>query len=68
MNENYLLNIIANIGEKKADIGVAPRAALREEIMAQIYEDMRQSLGALLKSQKIIYHRTLNSWSVEIRN
>lgn len=65
MNEEYLLAVIADIEHDKAKINVLPTAALREEIMARIYEDMRQSLNALLKANKIKYHATLNSWAVE---
>lgn len=65
MNEGYLLAVISDIECNKAEINVMPKAALREEIMARIYEDMRQSLNALLKANKIKYHATLNSWAVE---
>lgn len=68
MNEDYLLTIIGSIEQQKANKGVFPYMANREEIMTQIHQDMRQCLKRLFEAEKIIYHRTLNSWAVEINN
>lgn len=65
MNEDYLLSIIKNIESEHKAQHIDPSYASKNEIMEQIYDDMRSALGSLLKSGKIEYHRTLNSWAVE---
>ena len=65
MNEDYLLNIIRNIESEHNAQNIEPSYAFKNEIMERIYNDMRSTLGTLLKSGKIEYHKTLNSWAVE---
>ena len=65
MDEDYLLNIIRIIEDNHKAQHIVPSYAAKNEIMEQIYDDMRSALGSLLKSGKIEYHRTLNSWAVE---
>ena len=65
MDEDYLLNIIRTIESEHKAQHIMPSYALKNEIMEQIYDDMRIALGSLLKNGKIEYHKTLNSWAVE---
>ena len=65
MNEDYLLNIIRNIESEHKAQHIEPSYALKNEIMERIYDDMRSTLGSLLNSGKIEYHKTLNSWAAE---
>ena len=65
MNEDYLLSIIKNIEYGHKTRHIVPSYAAKNEIMEQIYDDMRSALGSLLKNGKIEYHKTLNSWAVE---
>ena len=67
MNEDYLLNIIRIIESEHKAQHIEPSYALKNEIMERIYDDMRSTLGSLLKSEKIEYHKTLNSWAVEAK-
>ena len=67
MNEDYLLNIIRTIESEHKAHHIEPSYALKNEIMERIYDDMRSTLGSLLKSGKIEYHKTLNSWAVEAK-
>lgn len=64
MNNDYLLGIISNIEQQKKKKCVIPKAALREEIMSELYKEMQQCLTNLLKDKKIKYQKTLNSWAV----
>ena len=68
MNEDYLLNIIRTIEDNHKAQHIVPSYALKNEIMERIYDDMRSTLGSLLKSGKIEYHKTLNSWAVDVKN
>lgn len=65
MNEDYLLSIIADIQKNKSH--TVPNIALRDEIMVRLYSDMKQCLNGLLKTDKITYSRTLNSWGVAVK-
>lgn len=65
MDEDYLLNIIRIIEDNHKAQHIVPSYAAKNEIMEQIYDDMRSALGSLLKNGKIEYHKTLNSWAVE---
>ena len=67
MDEDYLLNIIRIIEDNHKAQHIVPSYAAKNEIMEQIYDDMRSTLGSLLKSGKIEYHKTLNSWAVEAK-
>lgn len=67
MDEDYLLNIIRTIESEHKAQHIMPSYASKNEIMEQIYDDMRSALGSLLKSGKIEYHKTLNSWAVEAK-
>ena len=67
MNEDYLLSIIKNIESEHKSQHIEPSYALKNEIMERIYDDMRSTLGSLLKNGKIEYHRILNSWAVEAK-
>ena len=68
MDEDYLLNIIRTIESEHKAQHIMPSYASKNEIMEQIYDDMRSTLGSLLKSGKIEYHKTLNSWAVDVKN
>ena len=68
MDEDYLLSIIKNIEDGHKARHIAPSYALKNEIMERIYDDMRSTLGSLLKSRKIEYHKTVNSWAVDVKN
>ena len=65
MDEDYLLNIIRTIEDSHKAQHIVPSYASKNEIMEQIYDDMRSALGSLLKNGEIEYHKTLNSWAVE---
>ena len=67
MDKNYLLSIIKNIESEHKAQHIEPSYASKNEIMERIYDDMRSTLGSLLKSGKIEYHKTLNSWAVEAK-
>lgn len=67
MDEDYLLNIIKNIESGHKAQHIEPFYASKNEIMERIYDDMRSTLGSLLKSGKMEYHKTLNSWAVEAK-
>jgi hypothetical protein len=67
MNEDYLLSIIKTIESGHKAQHIEPSYASKNEIMGRIYDDMRTTLGSLLKNGKIEYHRTLNSWAVEAK-
>lgn len=67
MDEDYLLSIIRNIEDGHKARHIEPSYALKNEIMERIYDDMRSTLGSLLKRGKIEYHKTLNSWAVEAK-
>ena len=68
MDEDYLLSIIRNIESGHKSQHIEPSYALKNEIMERIYDDMRSTLGSLLKSRKIEYHKTVNSWAVDVKN
>lgn len=67
MSEEYLLSVIANIEEQHHQQHLMLTYAMKQEIMARIYEDMRNVLGILMANDKIDYHKTLNSWGVELK-
>lgn len=67
MDKKYLLQVITDCEMEKRQKDVEPHYATREKIMEHIYADMRSCLNELLQEKKIEYHRTLNSWAVNVK-
>ncbi len=66
MDKSYLLDIISKIERKKKEKRIIPSGVLRDDIMAEIHNEMQEALASLLSEERIVYQRTLNSWMVSL--
>lgn len=63
-----ILDIIKRLSDDKKSKHIEPSAVLYTEISTELHKAVQDELNTMVKDGVIIFHKTLNSVSFEIKN
>lgn len=62
-----ILDIIQRLSDEKKAKHIVPSAVLYTEISTELHKTVQDELNAMVKDGVLIFHRTLNSISFEVK-
>lgn len=62
-----ILDIIQRLSDEKKAKNIVPSAVLYTEISTELHKAVQDELNAMVKDGVLIFHRTLNSISFEVK-